>query len=317
METIRHALLLVYQDCFMSTTDLKDAYQGIPVFWKHHKYFRFRLGRTHYQFVRLCFGYTLAPWLFTKMLKVVYFLYFIFTMFNIFYLADCGLPAKEGLKRPFILGRLFKCRSIKGQSALSITTVDRHFRTPRVRNQYQSSIWTRGDFSRGHYQFCQDDSEVASGQDSENNSASSVNSGLVILILIFIPFLFDFDSIDQNGCSFHMIQRLMGFISFALITVPNARFYSRHIQALMIPFQIQKRPGWFQIDLTPEARKDVLFWSKLTVILFAVLLIYFIILFFGFRKPQLPCQFYLHSLGFICIPTAPYSVGVLTWKKKQ
>jgi len=70
METIRQALLLVYKGCHMITVDLKDAYQGIPIFWKHHKFFRFRLGHVHYQFIRLSFGYTLAPWLFTKMLKV-------------------------------------------------------------------------------------------------------------------------------------------------------------------------------------------------------------------------------------------------------
>ena len=71
MENIQMALDFIAQGDYMVTTDLKDAYFSVPIFGEHRKYLRFIWRNKRYEFACLPFGYSLAPRVFTKVLKPV------------------------------------------------------------------------------------------------------------------------------------------------------------------------------------------------------------------------------------------------------
>ena len=62
-------LAMVQPGDWLSSIDLKDAFQHIPVAECHRKYFRFRFRGLCYQYTRLPFGYTLSPKTFSRCLK--------------------------------------------------------------------------------------------------------------------------------------------------------------------------------------------------------------------------------------------------------
>jgi len=71
MEDIRTAVHLVSEDCYLAVLDQKDADHMVPIHPGFRKYFKFRWGHKLYQYTCLPFGYSLAPWLYTKILKPV------------------------------------------------------------------------------------------------------------------------------------------------------------------------------------------------------------------------------------------------------
>jgi hypothetical protein len=71
MEDIKTVKSLMFQNCYMTTIDLKDAYFLIPIHATHKKYLRFKFGQDLYQFNCLPFGLASAPYLFTKIVKPI------------------------------------------------------------------------------------------------------------------------------------------------------------------------------------------------------------------------------------------------------
>lgn len=71
LEDYRTLLKLIYQNCFFTTIDLKDAYYLIPIHVRYRSYLRFIFNRSIYQFNCLPFGLSTAPFVFTKLLKPV------------------------------------------------------------------------------------------------------------------------------------------------------------------------------------------------------------------------------------------------------
>jgi len=71
MEGIYLVQDLVQPGDFMATLDLKDAYFSIPIFPNDRKFLRFIWEGEVYQFTCLPFGYSLAPRVFTKVVKPV------------------------------------------------------------------------------------------------------------------------------------------------------------------------------------------------------------------------------------------------------
>ena len=69
MENIESVKQLLRTGDFMATIDLKDAYFSIPIDIRDRKYLRFLWNNTLYEFTCLPFGYSLAPRIFTKILK--------------------------------------------------------------------------------------------------------------------------------------------------------------------------------------------------------------------------------------------------------
>ena len=65
------ALNFISQGDYMISIDLKDAYFSIPIFRCDRKYLRFIWKDQRYEFTCLPFGYSLAPRVFTKILKPV------------------------------------------------------------------------------------------------------------------------------------------------------------------------------------------------------------------------------------------------------
>ncbi len=71
METIKTTLELVAQKCFMAVIDLKDAYHAIPIGEKSRKFLKFKWKGNLYEYQCLPFGLSLAPFLYTKLMKPI------------------------------------------------------------------------------------------------------------------------------------------------------------------------------------------------------------------------------------------------------
>lgn len=71
LEDLRTATKLMSKGCYMSTTDLKDAYFLVPIHNSDKKYLRFAWKHNIYEFQVLPFGLNTAPYVFTKILKPV------------------------------------------------------------------------------------------------------------------------------------------------------------------------------------------------------------------------------------------------------
>lgn len=76
MEDHRTAAKLIPQDGFLATIDLKEAYFIVPIHKLHKKYLRFQFkaesGKNNtYEFNALPYGLSVAPWVFTKLMKEV------------------------------------------------------------------------------------------------------------------------------------------------------------------------------------------------------------------------------------------------------
>ena len=72
METLQRVIPIIDPLSWMVKVDLKDAYYHILIHPESRRHFRF-LGpdSCHYQYRTLPFGYSRAPWLFTKMIKAI------------------------------------------------------------------------------------------------------------------------------------------------------------------------------------------------------------------------------------------------------
>ena len=55
----------------MATLDLKEAYFMIPIAYEHRKYLRFYFETNLWEFNCMPFGLSVAPWVFTKLLKPI------------------------------------------------------------------------------------------------------------------------------------------------------------------------------------------------------------------------------------------------------
>lgn len=71
LEDLRTARDLMFQNCYMATLDLKDAYYLIHVKKSSQKFLSFRFNGKLYKFTCLPFGLNTAPYTFTKIMKVV------------------------------------------------------------------------------------------------------------------------------------------------------------------------------------------------------------------------------------------------------
>ena len=71
MEGIHLVQDLIQPGDYLATIDLKDAYFSIPIFPRDRIFFRFLWDEKLYEFTCLPFGYSLAPRVFTKVLKPV------------------------------------------------------------------------------------------------------------------------------------------------------------------------------------------------------------------------------------------------------
>lgn len=71
IEDMRTATKLISKNCFMSTIDLKDAYLMVPIHKKFRRFLSFCFENTYWQFNCLPFGLSIAPYIFTKIMKPV------------------------------------------------------------------------------------------------------------------------------------------------------------------------------------------------------------------------------------------------------
>ena len=71
LEDTRTAIKLIYPNYFMSKIDLKDAYFMLPIHKNDRKFLRFSFKQNLYEFVCLPFGLSIAPYVFTKLLRPV------------------------------------------------------------------------------------------------------------------------------------------------------------------------------------------------------------------------------------------------------
>lgn len=71
MEDHRSAARLVPKSGFMANIDLKEAYLVVPIAKEHHKYLRFEYNQKYFEFKAMPYGLSVAPWVFTKLMKEV------------------------------------------------------------------------------------------------------------------------------------------------------------------------------------------------------------------------------------------------------
>ena len=71
MDSLSRVINLVKKGDWAISLDLKDAYMHIPIFPSHKRFLRFCIKGKCYQFTCLCFGPTIAPRVFTKVIFVV------------------------------------------------------------------------------------------------------------------------------------------------------------------------------------------------------------------------------------------------------
>jgi len=71
LEDLRSACRIVEHNSFMASIDLRDAYFLVPIHKLHRKYLRFRYMDKLYEFSCLPFGISVAPRVFTKLLRPV------------------------------------------------------------------------------------------------------------------------------------------------------------------------------------------------------------------------------------------------------
>lgn len=69
LEDIRTALKLLKKNLFLAKIDLKDAYYSVSIHKDFRKYLCFQFDGKVYQFTVLHFGLSVAPYLFTKLMK--------------------------------------------------------------------------------------------------------------------------------------------------------------------------------------------------------------------------------------------------------
>jgi len=69
LEDYRMVFKLIYPNCFFTKLDLKDAYFFVPIHPRYRKYLAFVFKRSYYHFNCLPFGLSIAPYLFTKIMK--------------------------------------------------------------------------------------------------------------------------------------------------------------------------------------------------------------------------------------------------------
>ena len=72
MEHIMTILPLIKRDMYMTSLDLKDAYFSLPIAKSSRKYLRFLWQGQLYEYQCLCFGLSLAPFYFTKIMKPIF-----------------------------------------------------------------------------------------------------------------------------------------------------------------------------------------------------------------------------------------------------
>ncbi|KAJ8918214.1 hypothetical protein NQ315_014082, partial [Exocentrus adspersus] len=71
LEDRKLATSLMVKNCYMTTLDLKGAYFMIPIAQEHKKYLRFYFDSNLWEFNCMPFGLSVAPWVFTKLLRPV------------------------------------------------------------------------------------------------------------------------------------------------------------------------------------------------------------------------------------------------------
>lgn len=71
MEDYRTAMNLVQKGTYFGSIDLKDAYYLIPIHESSQKYLRFKWKGRLFEFKCMCFGLSVAPRIFTKVMKPV------------------------------------------------------------------------------------------------------------------------------------------------------------------------------------------------------------------------------------------------------
>lgn len=93
MENINRARELISRNCFMASVDLEKAYYSISVHVECRKYLRFMLDGLTYEFSSLPFGLSSSPYVFTRLMKVVYSKLRTSGFISVFYLDDTLLIA--------------------------------------------------------------------------------------------------------------------------------------------------------------------------------------------------------------------------------
>lgn len=71
LEGINHIRHLLRRDDWLCSLDIKDAFLQVPMNRKHRRYLAFRALGRQFQFTRMIFGLTSAPYDFTRLLKPV------------------------------------------------------------------------------------------------------------------------------------------------------------------------------------------------------------------------------------------------------
>ena len=230
LDTVKQVMLLMDSHCWMQTTDLKDAFNAVPLHKDQYALFRFIVKNQHYEFTRMPFGISIGPWVFTKLLKPV-----------IGYFRELGINTLVYLDDFIIISKSFE-QCLQHSNFVRATLVELGFvlsdkSLPKPVQQVQFL-----------------GVNLNSVQMSVSLPLDKINkiSNLARNLL------------EAQEASQQELHQLLGYISFAILCVTEARLYSRGLQMLLIPLQINASPMHKIVPLSDWAIHDLQFWSHLS-----------------------------------------------------
>jgi len=230
LDTVSQVLLLMDPNCWMQTIDLKDAFNSVPLHKDQWALFRFIVQNQHYEFTRMPFGISIGPWVFTKLLKPV-----------IGHFRELGITTLVYLDDFIIIAKTYEL-CLQHHNFVQVTLRELGFvlsekSLPRPVQQVQ---FLGVVLNSTHM-------TVALPVDKIKKISQLARNLL-----------------KAQEASQLQLLKILGHLSFNIICVPQARLYSRGIQSLLIPLQIQDLPMSTVVQLSDWAMQDLQFWEQLS-----------------------------------------------------
>ena len=230
MENLSILRDLVQRGDYFTKIDLTDAYLSVPLRNSDRKYVQFSWNGKFFQFRTLCFGLSIAPWAFTKLLKPIIGHLRRLGLRFIVYLDDILIinGTKEGAESDFrLVKHILECAGFMINMAKSL-----NFGAQSI-----EFLGTRPDSS---------------------SMKLTLKEGKLLQIRQLCN-----SAIDSQVISLRALAKILGNLSWAIQAVPYAQSHFRGLQALFINFyHVHGNPLEFLVPLDATPVADLSWWRE-------------------------------------------------------